>query len=444
VIRRFARPAVAAEANDFQSDLDALVGAPVPLFLRAWPAVGAGLCAALLGLAMVTRIDVVVTAPGRLTGDVPPVVLQPVTSAVLGEVRVRPGEAVRAGDVLAVLDSTFTAADREALEAQRRALTAERDRLMAELDGRTAPVPDGQEAALQGALQNQRADVLVSRRAAFEAQLAAVGAAERAEREAGAGLRERLAIARDIEAMRDELLAGEVGSRLSLLEARAARVAAEQDLRQHRIRLDELANRARAGRAELDAFLQDWRREALEALAALGPELARVEEQLAKAARLDAMTHLTAPRDGVVLEVARRAPGSLIREGEAVVTLVPSGVPLIAEVTLRSADIGRLGPGTEASLKVDSFPWRRHGTLPGTLRAVSRESWPAEGGRAEATALHRGQIVLGETALQDLPSGAALLPGMTLVADLKIGTRSVLDFFLEPLVRGLHESLREP
>jgi HlyD family secretion protein len=210
------------------------------------------------------------------------------------------------------------------------------------------------------------------------------------------------------------------------------------------MRLDELANRARAGRAELDAFLQDWRREALEALAALGPELARVEEQLAKAARLDAMTHLTAPRDGVVLEVARRAPGSLIREGEAVVTLVPSGVPLIAEVTLRSADIGRLGPGTEASLKVDSFPWRRHGTLPGTLRAVSRESWPAEGGRAEATALHRGQIVLGETALQDLPSGSALLPGMTLVADLKVGTRSVLDFFLEPLVRGLHESLREP
>ncbi len=33
---------------------------------------------------------------------------------------------------------------------------------------------------------------------------------------------------------------------------------------------------------------------------------------------------------------------------------------------------------------------------------------------------------------------------MTLSADIKVGTRSVLDFFLDPLLRGLDESLREP
>ena len=141
-----------------------------------------------------------------------------------------------------------------------------------------------------------------------------------------------------------------------------------------------------------------------------------------------------------MLETARRAPGSVIREGEAVVVLVPLDAPLVAEVGLRSADIGRLAEGDPARLKVDAFPWRRHGALDGTLRSVSRESYPDNAGGA----LHRGHVAVSTGAFARMPDGAALLPGMTLSAEIKVGTRSVLDFFLEPLLRGLDESLREP
>ena len=445
---------VAREALDFQQDLDGLIAAPVPLFLRAWPAIGAGLIAALLVVAALTRLDVVVSASGRLTAEVPPVVLQPVGSAVLRELRVQPGDAVRTGDVLAVIDSTFTAADRASLQSQARALTAERDRLEAELGGAAAPAAAGQEARLQGALGIERASVLAARRAARAAGIAAIEDAERSERDAGTGLEERLKVAREIEGMRAQLAEDKVGSRLTLLEATSNRLAVEEEARQHLARLAELSSRGRAAVAEREAFLRDWQRETLERLAAVRPQLAQVEEQLAKAERLEALTLLRAPRDGVVLETIRRAPGSLVREGDAVVSLVPSGVPLVAEVTLRSADIGNLAPGTEAILKIDSFPWRRHGTLAGTLRAVSRESYGSgegsgtgagTGAGGGGVGLHRGQIaVVPGAALRDLPEGAQPLPGMTLQAELKVGTRSVLDFFLEPLIRGLRESLREP
>ena len=143
----------------------------------------------------------------------------------------------------------------------------------------------------------------------------------------------------------------------------------------------------------------------------------------------------------MVLEVARRAPGSLIREGEAVVVLVPADTPLTAEIALRSADTGRLQAGDPARLKIDAFPWRRHGTLDGTLLSVSQESYPDQ---AHGGALHRAHVAIPVPALAHLPSGIVLLPGMTLTADITTGTRSVLDFFLEPLLRGLGESLREP
>jgi HlyD family secretion protein len=48
------------------------------------------------------------------------------------------------------------------------------------------------------------------------------------------------------------------------------------------------------------------------------------------------------------------------------------------------------------------------------------------------------------TKLESLPEGARLIPGMTLQAEIKVGSRSVLSYFLNPLTKGLSESIREP
>ncbi|MCB1354157.1 MAG: HlyD family type I secretion periplasmic adaptor subunit [Rhodobacteraceae bacterium] len=434
-----------AEALEFQNDLDALLAEPVPLLLRIWPVLAGGLLLSLVIAAAVLRIDVVVTASGRLMADEPPVVLQPMGSAVLRELHVKPGQSVTAGEVLAVLDSTFTAADRETLEAQQRALLARRARLDAELAGETGFTAGADaEAALQKRLMARRADFLAARRAAFDTDLRALEAARRAEEETSAGLEAQLALAREVEGMRAKLLRDNVGSRLDLLLAESARLDTEQRLHDHRARIEELGHQQVSKRAEMDAFLRDWDRQSLEELAAIGPELERIAEQLSKAARLDALTLLRAPRDGVVLEIAKRAPGSVVREGDAVVTLVPSNVPLIAEIRLKSADIGRLHAGDPAVLKIDSFPWRRYGSLPGTLRSISRESYPASETVPTSTALHRGQILLDPEAVAAHRDEMPLIPGMTLSAEVKTGERTVLEFFLEPILRGLRESLREP
>lgn len=425
----------------FQDDIDALIAEPTPRLLRWWPALGGSLIALLLLVGAVAEVDVVVTAPGRLASEAPPVVLAPIDRAVLRELLVRPGERVRAGQVIAVLDSTFTGADREALSSQRRSLVAQRDRLEAELAGTVLPSSTDADARLQTEVLLQRSGTLAARIGALDADLAALRSTQQAELRARGGLAAQLAITTEVESMRTRLLEGQVGSRIALLGARSSRLEAEREMERHVARLQELELRLVARTAERDAFQRDWRRQVVEDLARLRPELSRVEELLAKASRLDAMTMLRAPTDAVVLEAARRSPGSLMREGESVATLVPADGPMMAELVLRSAEIGRLHEGAPARLKVDAFPWRQHGMLAGTLRAVSRDSWqdPATG-----AALHRGHVSIAVPMLAQLPEGAALLPGMALTAEIKVGTRRVLDLFLEPLLRGLNESLREP
>jgi HlyD family secretion protein len=294
---------------------------------------------------------------------------------------------------------------------------------------------------LQAGLQAQRAAFVATRLRALDEEMQGQRTAIRALEDADAAAAEQVAIARDIEALRARLLEGQIGSRLALLDARARRIAAEQQREQDRSRLDTLRHALAQKQAERQAFLDDWRRQALEDVARLRAELARVDEAHGKAVRLAELTTIVAPADGTVLEVARRSAGSILREAEPLVTLVPAGAPLIAEVALRSADVGHARPGDAAVVKVDAFPWQRHGALHGRLRAIAQDSRGEDGApAAPAMALHRAQVVLDAPML----SGGVPMPGMTVTAEIHVGSRSLLGTLLQPLIRGARESLREP
>ncbi|MDO9710128.1 HlyD family type I secretion periplasmic adaptor subunit [Paracraurococcus lichenis] len=429
------------EAAAFQDELEALLAEPPPPLLGWLHWLVAALFVALIAVAAFARVDVVVAGSGRLAPDAPPIVLQPMERAVIRELLVKPGDAVRRGQVLAVLDPSFAEADRAALSAQRRTLAAQRVRLEAELAGTPLAAAEDAEALLQAGLLARRQAVLAARLHSIEEEIRAQETAIRTLEEADAALSGQVAIARDVEALRAKLLEGQIGSRLQFLAARSTRLQAERERELGRGRLAELRHILAAKQSERAGLVEDWRRQVLEEVVRIRAELSRTEEALAKATRLAELTVVTAPEDGTVLEVAKRSAGSVLREAEPLVSLVPAGAPLIAEVALRSADTGQARPGDEVMVKVDAFPWQRHGMLRGRLRAVAQDSVAAEGA---GIALHRAQVALGETRLAALPEGLRPMPGMTVTAEIRVGERRLLSYLLFPLLRGLRESLREP
>jgi HlyD family secretion protein len=439
-------PRLAPEAAPFQDPLEALLEEPPPRLLRGLHWLVGALFIALVAGAAVAEVEVVVAAPGRLAPDAPPIVLQPMERAVLRDLLVKPGEAVRRGQVLATLDPAFAEADRAALAAQRRGLAAHLARLQAEQSGSPPPqIGADLDTLLQAALLARRQAFLAARLRALDEEIAAQEATLQHLRETDASLAEQVAVARDVEQMRSRLVEGQLGSRLNLLAARSQRLQAEQQREQTRARALEVHHALQGRRAERQGFVDDWRRQVLEETVRIRGELARVEEALGKATRLAELTVITAPQDGIVLEVARRSGGSVLREAEPLITLVPAGAPLIAEVALRSADIGHLAAGLPVVVKVDAFPFQRHGMLQGRLRAVAQDSMAPQGeGPGGGGALHRAQVVLEPTRLHGLPPGTGPIPGMTASAEIMVGSRSVLSYLLLPLLRGVRESLREP
>lgn len=453
------RPSPVPEAAlEFLPDLERIIEASPPPHLRRAVPLAAAFVISLVVIASVFDVDIVVTGTGELATSDPPIVLQPLERSIIRHVSVKPGQHVQKGDLLATLDPTFTESDVSQYGAQQRALLARINRLEAERAGETYQVSNGQdpEQLLQESLFLARQKNYAARRRAFADDINKLEATLRSAINDHASLTRQLEIAQDLEGMRQELVKSQTGSRLNLLDAQNLVARASRDRQNADDRAGETRFALSARRAESEAFTEQWRSDILDELSKARNEAARVDESLIKANRMHALVEMRAPADAVVLSVSTRSDGAIAREAEPLISLVRSGSRMIAEVEIASADIGYARDGDPVKIKIDAFPYQRHGTLDGTLRSITQQSSRANEGKLAADAngsapasptrqaTHRAYIEIAETPLGNLPRGASLIPGMTVQAEIKVGTRSAISYFLYPILKGFGESIREP
>jgi HlyD family secretion protein len=459
LIRREGRarpPAVLQEAASFQNDIDAIVDEAAPRWMRTVTHLLALLLVTMLVISSFTHIETIVRASGHLIADRPTILLQPMERSIVRELKVKVGDTVKKGQVLATLDPTFSQADLETLRAQRSALDARIRRLETELGGAPLPRIDPNDAdmALQATLYRERQAQYASRLRAFDEEIQRNAASLRTIQDETSALKRQIAVAKNVERIRGNLLEEQLGSKLQYLDAQNSSIRAEREYQSAVNRATELRHEIEAKRAERESFVNQWRGELLEGLARDRSELARVTDGLAKARRLGDFMAVTAPEDGVVLDVAMRSTGSVVREAEPLVSLLPVNAGLIVDVLVASDDVGYMRAGDKVAVKVDAFPYQRHGMLHGRVRSIgeraftggslpSQEEMAPPSNRATGS-FHRVQVELTKTALDRLPEGARLIPGMTVTAEVEVGQRTIISYILYPIIRGLDESIREP
>ena len=402
----------------------------------------------MIGLASVLRVDVVVTASGRLSADSPTIVSQPMQLSVVRDIRVKPGDVVHTGDVLAELDPTFTQADQAALVTQQSAITALRARLDAELNGTPLETPrsapESPEQRLQQALFQQRRAEYADRLTDFAQKVDGLEKQLSAAEQTRRSLQQQVDLSREVEAMRGSLYRAQSGSKLVYLEAQAARMHNERDLQAEIIQSNNLQQQKSATLSDRRAFIDAWQRDVLEGLVKASADAAAINESLTKANRLNDLVVLTAQQDGVVLEVAKRSVGSVLNAAEPLITMIPTDAAMVADISISSSDVGYVKSGDLTLIKVDAFPFQRHGMLQGHLRSIAADSSAGGAGPTSGAAYHHGQVALNSTKLKAMPEGSRLIPGMTVTAEIKVGTRSVISYLTYPITRGFDESLREP
>jgi len=436
----------------FQSETAEVTEAPEPFGVRSTLYVVGAFLVALVVVSLVTRLDrVVASISGQLVTIQPTVVLQALDPSLIKTIDVHEGQSVKAGQVLATLDPTFAAADVDALKQQVASLDAQIARCQAELGGRPYDPPvdpdpaQNRYAELQKSYYLQRKAQFDAQIHAYDEQMAQVNATIVKLQNDEALYTDRAKLAKEVEQMRATLAAAQVGSRLNLLAATDQKTDLLRYVEFDQNSLIESQHQLQATIATRNAFIQQWLGEASKELVTARNQLDAAAQQLEKATKHQSLVRLTAPEDSVVLTMAKLSVGSVLKEGDPLMTLAPMRSPLEAEVHILSRDVGFIRVGDPVRVKLDAFNYIAHGMAEGTVRSISEGSFAVKDDTGAPTEpYYKVRVALTKVNLHNVPKGFRLIPGMTLTADVHVGTRSVLMYIINGAVQGSNEAMREP
>ena len=102
-------------------------------------------------------------------------------------------------------------------------------------------------------------------------------------------------------------------------------------------------------------------------------------------------------------------------------------------------DVGHVVIGSEVILKVDTYNYSLYGGVPSKLSQVSASSYLDEQGNA----YFKGYIELPQNYVGINPAANRITPGMTLIADIKTGEKTLMQYLTRPINNALDTAFRE-
>jgi len=418
------------------------------------------------------HVDIIATAQGELIPSGRVKVIQPLDSGIVRDIRVQEGDAVRAGDVLVVLDNTEASADRDRVlhDLSRSELD------MARLTALMAASDPDQAVKAFVAPQNASAHEVAAAKAFLWAQ-----ATEQAEKLASIDRQidqkraqtqevlesiEKLAattpLLEEKDAIRTKLLETQAGNRFQWLDAEQAVIENKHDLTQNRRQLLEIDAARAALERQREQTRAEYEHQLLSDLTDAQQSTNEQNEDLIKAERKLAESELRSPIDGVVQQLAIHTLGGVVTPAQQLLVVVPKGSALILEATIANADVGFVHAGQDVEVKVETFNFTRYGLLHGHVIEVSADAVTADrrtpdgsnpqgnsGSGAEtsqtpgASPTYVARIALDSHSMQVEGRSEPLRPGMAVTAEIKTGSRRIIQYLLSPLKEYASESIKE-
>ena len=437
-------------AVDFQPDAVEIAMRPLPLFACMGVPFGLLLFVGALLASCICQVDVIVEGSGKLVSVDQNIVMKPLDRSVIKSIDVRVGQVVKKGQLLISFDPSINKAEEERIRSELNSIKAQHDRWYAEFTGKEYHLPPdaNKSQRWQLAIFTQRRNFFKEKLRSYDESINRLTANIKTTQDTIAKQRERFKAMDEIVNMYENLHQRQAATKKDLLEIRMSKVQLEADIIALENSIRELDHQKKSSAAERQTFVMEWQKDISEQLVAADQARTTLQKSLDKVLRLNEYIELRAPCEAIVHEIASFPVGSAVREAEALITLVPIDCEIELEAEIPAKDIGRVTVGDSVRVKLNAFPFQKHGTLSGTLRTVSEDTFQKDNVRQEnekisAGAYYRARIPLSGK-LRNIHSNFRLIPGMEAQAEIKVGTRKVIEYIIHPLVKSLDEAIREP
>ncbi len=398
---------------------------------------------------LLAELSGAVVATGQVVAESDVKKVQHQTGGIVGEILVKNGHRVAAGDVLLRLDATISRTNLAQVVSQLTQLTGRRARLEAERDDRdtlilptdfvlssvdAALVIEGEQRLLQEsrAVRSQQIDQLRERIGQFDREIEGLSAQIAAKK------RETTLILGELKGVQDLYDKNLVPiTRLSSLQREAARLDGESGA------LTASIAKARGQIAETHLQLlsidQRAKTDAIKELREVEASIAQLVEKRIAAQDVLQRIDLRSPQSGFVHELNAHTIGGVIAPGETIMQIVPDSDKLTVEIRVNPSDIDQIRLGQKTTLRLSALNQRTTPELKANLTRIA-----ADATREPQTGLTYfvARVSVDEAELRKL-KGIALSPGMPVEAFVETDQRTALSYFAKPLTDAFQRAFRE-
>lgn len=403
------------------------------------------------------QLDIIATTEGKLVPQTLLKVVQPAESGVVEALLVAEGDSVKAGQVLARLNTTVLHSERTGVALDLATQQMQVRRVEAALADAPMMPKAGDDPLLFAQVQSQHQAQRRALREGIEQERALLLKAQSERRGAGdilAKLEQTLpTYKRAADAYGKLEKEGFLGGLASADKQREA-IEKARDLDAQHAAVAALDATIAAQSKRLSQMQSNSQSELRRELAELRARIGQLQPSLNRSVYREGLMELRAPQDGVIKDLATTTVGAVVQPGSVVMTLIPKGELLFADVAVLNEDVGFVRVGQRVQVKLAAYPFQKYGMLHGTVTHIGADASEApapdepgaardrQGERAGAT--FKARVRLDSQQLRD-PHGdmLGLHAGMQVVAEINQGKRSVLEYLLSPVQKAATEAGRE-
>jgi hemolysin D len=244
-----------------------------------------------------------------------------------------------------------------------------------------------------------------------------------------------LASAREREARLKEVL--DIIARRDYDDAQNQRIEYQEQLAMKEHVIAQSNAKTNELRQQLRLITQEYRNKLLAELTQKSKEATSLSTEVESIAFRHAKQQITAPVDGYIGKLLVHTVGGVVTPAEKLVTLIPKDVPLIIKATVQNQDIGFITKEMDVAVKIDTFDFQKYGLINGTVKHIADDAIEDE----KLGPVYEIAITPTNTTLKVEGKQLPITAGMSVTAELKVGKRRVIEFFIYPMIKYLDEGL---
>jgi len=393
------------------------------------------------------QLDIVARAQGKLIPQTRIKIAQPFEGGRISKILVKDGDIVKAGQPIMLMDTQLSEADTEKLRTELASVKIMLRSINAELDDKKfLEEPDDKHELFKNVHDKYIARIK-SYSYTVTQQTATLNKAKQelsASNEIYEKLKETLPIHQQNE--KNIMKLGEKGyvSKLDILDKQRIRIEAERDLHAQKYTMQAAKERINETKGKLDELKSQYRNQLLDEQITLKKRVEQLDQDWLKQEYRNRLMKIKAPQDGFVKDIATHTEGSVVPAGTVLMNIVPINEPLLAEVYVSNQDVGFISAGQKTRIKMMSYQFQKYGMIDGEVDYVSADANARNNtgkeNNSENNAGYKTIISLKHQFLKRNNKKFLLRPGMQVTAEIKLGTRSVLEYILSPIQTTISEA----